>query len=164
VEAVTTGDRVAAQLALDARVAVADGGRRDVHAHVVDLEMQGRARVEPRGDQVRDHLGLPVDRDRAAGQRAQVDAVLLAVEREAQPVVHQALAFQARAEAGVAQRVGRPLLQHAGADPPLDVLAAARLEHDGVDARAVQQVAEEQPRGSGSDDRDLRALGHPRRT
>ena len=39
----------------------------------------------------------------------------------------------------------------------LDVLAAAVLEHDRLDAGLLEQPAERQPGGAGADDPDLRA-------
>ena len=49
-----------------------------------------------------------------------------------------------------------PLLEHAGADALLDVLAAAALEHDRLDPFALEQPRERQPRRAGADDPDLR--------
>src|SRR5699024_8723271 len=52
--------------------------------------------------------------------------------------------------------------EDAGADGALDVLAAARLDDDGVDAVAVQQRGQQQACGAGPDDGDAGAggLGH----
>ena len=49
-----------------------------------------------------------------------------------------------------------PVLEHAGAHAVLDVLARARLQHDRLDAGALEQVREQQPRGPGADDPHLR--------
>ena len=49
------------------------------------------------------------------------------------------------------------LLEHSGADAPQDVLPALLLEDDGLDAGPMQDVAEQQPRGAGSDDGDFRS-------
>ena len=68
--------------------------------------------------------------------------------------------MQALADARVGEEVDRALLEQPGAHALLDVLAAAALEHDRLDALAVQQVAEQQPGGAGADDGDLGA--HPR--
>src|SRR2546426_159926 len=54
------------------------------------------------------------------------------------------------------QQVGRALLEHTGADTVLDVVAAAALEHHGLDPQAVKQVRERQSGRPGSDDADLR--------
>ena len=60
------------------------------------------------------------------------------------------------ADAGVAQEVDRPLLQDARADPPLDVVAAAALQDDRLDALAGEKLGERQAGGAGADDADLR--------
>ena len=82
----------------------------------------------------------------------------LAREPQLDAVVDEPLAPQPLADADLVQQVDRALLQHARADPLLDVLAAPVLEHDGVDARQVQQMREHQSGGPGADDPDLGAL------
>ena len=87
------------------------------------------------------------------------DPVALAVELELDPVVDDALALHALADARVVEEVDRALLEHAGADARLDVLAAPVLEHDRLDPLALEELSERQPRRAGADDPDLRA-GH----
>ncbi len=58
----------------------------------------------------------------------------LAVEAEIIAVVEHGLALHAVADAGFGQHVGRPLLDQAGADALLDIVAAAVLDDDRVDA------------------------------
>ena len=82
------------------------------------------------------------------------------VEAQVDAAVAQALAVHPLAHAGLAQHLDRALLQHAGADPRLHVLAAARLQDDRVDPVAVQQLPEQQPGRAGADDRHLCSLGH----
>ena len=60
-------------------------------------------------------------------------------------------------DAEVGHQVDGALLQHAGAHAAFDVVAAPRLQHDAVDAGALQQQRQEQPRGTRADDADLRA-------
>ena len=132
-----------------------------MQAHVLDLEEQLGALVQPRRDQVLHDLLLPVDRDPApVGELAERDPVALAVEAQLDPVVHEALALEALAHAHLLEQVHRSLLEHAGAHALLDVLAVARLEHHRVDPGPVQQLAEHEPGGAGPDDPDLGALGH----
>ena len=50
-----------------------------------------------------------------------------------EPVVHQALALEPRANAKRIQQVDGALLEQAGALALLDVVAAARFQHDAVD-------------------------------
>ena len=85
----------------------------------------------------------------------------LAVEAQLDAVVHEALALEALAHAHLLQQVDGALLEHAGADALLDVLAVARLEHHRVDPGAVEQLAEHEAGGTGPDDADL---GPSRRT
>ena len=59
------------------------------------------------------------------------------------------------------EQVDRALLEHAGADALLDVLAAAGLQHDRLDALGLQQLREHQSRRPGADDPDLRAHQRP---
>jgi hypothetical protein len=54
------------------------------------------------------------------------------------------------------EEVDRRLLENPRPDPPLDVVAAAQLEDDRLDAGQVQEVREHQPRRAGADDADLR--------
>ena len=77
----------------------------------------------------------------------------LAVELELDAVVDDPLALQPVADAGLDEEVGDRLLEHAGADPVLDVVAAPVLEHDRLDALAVEELGEREPRRPGADDR-----------
>ena len=65
-----------------------------------------------------------------------------------------------RSPTPASRAVHRALLEHAGAHPLLDVLAAARLEHDGLDPVQVQQVGEQQAGRAGADDADLGVYPH----
>ena len=80
----------------------------------------------------------------------------LAVELQLDPVVDDAFALHPVADACLDQQVGRPLLEHAGTDPVLDVVAASVLENDGLDPGPLEQPAEGQPGRAGADDPDLR--------
>ena len=112
-----------------------------VHADVVDLERIAHAVGEQPRDQVLHHLLLAVDGDALADQLAEVDVMRLAAEAEMDAVVEHGLALQALADAGVDQQVGDPLLEQAGADAVLDIVAAAVLEDDRLDARAGAAAA-----------------------
>ena len=78
-------------------------------------------------------------------------------ETQLDAVMDDALAVSRSADADLRQQIDGSLLEHAGPDALLDVLAAARLEDDGVDALQVQQVREHETRRPGADDRYLRA-------
>src|SRR5205809_347092 len=84
--------------------------------------------------------GLPVDHDPApAGELTERDPVGLAVEYEVDAMVDQSLALQAVADTGLAEQVDGALLQHAGPNALLDVLAGAALQHDRFDALSGQE-------------------------
>ena len=128
-----------------------------VDRHVADLEEQRQAARDPRGDEVLDHLRLSVDDDRApVGQLGQRDVMALAVELEIDPVVDDSLAIHPLSDAGVPEQLDRALLEHACADAVLDVLAAAGLEDDALDAGDLEQPRERQPGRPRADDSDLR--------
>jgi hypothetical protein len=79
-------------------------------------------------------------------------------ELQLDPLVDEPFATQAIAYAHLGEQVDRPLLEHAGADSLLDVLAAPVLEDDGIDALEVQEVRQHESGGTGTDDPDLRLL------
>ena len=81
----------------------------------------------------------------------------LAVELQVDAAVHDPLAPQPLRHTRPLEQVDGSLLEHAGADARLDVLAAAVLEHDRLDPGPVQQRSEDEPGGAGADDRDLGA-------
>ena len=70
-------------------------------------------------------------------------------------VVDDPLAVQTLRDSGAIEQVDGALLQHAGADARLDVVAAPVLEHDRFDPGTVQQLRERQPRRPRADDRHL---------
>ena len=86
-----------------------------------------------------------------------VDAARTSAEAQVDCVVEEGFALQACADTRSREQIHRALLEHAGADGLEDVLAAAALEHDGVDAAQVEQVGKQEARGARADDADLRA-------
>jgi hypothetical protein len=108
-------------------------------------------------DQVFRDLGLAVDGHPLAGERAEVDAVALAGEAQLDAVVHQADPMHPLADLGRIEQVDRALLEHARADLPLDVCPAAAFQDDRVDALKMQELGEQQARGSRAHDANLRA-------
>jgi hypothetical protein len=83
--------------------------------------------------------------------------------------MHQALAMKAFGNACFLEQPDRALLEHAGANAALDIVARSRLEDHAVDAVDLQQTRKQQPRRACADDADLGALlrchvrGAPRR-
>jgi len=158
VEAVAAGDDVALELVCLAFVRVADArplGVEVVHADVADLEEQRQAALDPPRDQILHHLGLAVDHDRPTCELAHRHVVTLAGELEMDASVDDPLALHPLPHAELAQQVHGSLLEHTGADPALDVVAVARLEHDALDPGGLQQTGERQTGGAGTDDPDL---------
>ena len=151
-EAVAAGDDVALELA----AGVAHDAALGVDALDGALEVERQAAVEPRRDEVLDHLRLAVDDDRpSVGELAERDTVTLAVELEMDAVVDDSLPVHALADAELAEQVGGALLEHAGADAVLAVVARAALEHDGLDPGPLEHPRERQPRRARADDADL---------
>ena len=70
-------------------------------------------------------------------------------------MVDDALAGQPLARARTDERVDRALLEDAGTDAVLDVVAAPRLEHHRLDPLGAQKLGEGQPGGAGADDPHL---------
>ena len=136
-----------------------------VHRDVVHLEQERQPVVEPRGDQILDHLGLPVDDDRrAAGQLAHRDVVALAVELEIDAVVDDPLAVQPLADSRAAS--SRSTVPCSSTPARMRVSTYSRLRSssttDSIPARC-EQPREGQPRRAGADDADLgaRAASRP---
>jgi hypothetical protein len=128
-----------------------------VQADAVDLEEQGKAGVEPSLDQILDDLQLSVDRRRAAtGQLADRDPVSAAAEAQLDAVLDEALAAQPLVKPQLGEQVNGALLEHAGADALLDVLAVPILKNDRLDPASVQQVRQQKPRRAAPDDTHLR--------
>ena len=158
--AVAAGDDVALEHVLGALVREADAGTLALEiadGDVGDLEQERKVCVEAEADEVLHDLRLSVDDDcPPAGEVAQRDPVALAVELELDAVVDDPLALQPLSRAGVDEEVGDRLLEHARPQALLDVLPAAVLEHDRLDALAVQEVREGETSRPGADDADLR--------
>ena len=79
------------------------------------------------------------------------------LELHGDAVVEDPLAVHALSDTGLAQQLDGAVLEHAGADPVLDVVPAPVFEHDRLDSHPVEQVGERQSRRPGADDADLRA-------
>src|SRR5438046_436197 len=77
------------------------------------------------------------------------------VETQVHAVVRQAFAIQTVSQTGLAHQIHGPLLEHAGADPSFDVLAALIFNDDRIDTGEVQEMRQHQPRGACANDSDL---------
>jgi hypothetical protein len=83
--------------------------------------------------------------------------VALAAEAQLDAMVHEPLPLEALAHAHLDQEVDGALLEHAGADAALHVVAVASLKDDRLDALEMQELPEHQARRARSHDSDLRA-------
>ena len=91
----------------------------------------------------------------ASREFAHVDAMASSLEAQFDAAMDQAFSPHAIAHARFVQQVHRSLFKNTGADPLLDVLSALRLDNDGVDAREMKQVGEDEACWSGADNADL---------
>lgn len=154
-EAVATGDEIAVHVRLSAVDHAGDAGAlsgQTVDGHLADLEVDGHAAVDQRRDLVLDHLLLAVDRDLAASQPEHVDMELVPVKAEIDAGVREALAVKPIPDANRVEHINRVLLEQAGPDALLNVLAVARLEYDAAYARLVEEQGESQSGGPSTDD------------
>ena len=117
--------------------------------------MQVAAALQPRRDQVLDHLLLAVDGHVAPCQLRDLDVLRAALAPEVDAVVDEAFAIQPFAHVQLSQQVHRVLFEQPGADPALEVVTRAALDDHRLDARALQQQREREPGRPGADDANL---------
>ena len=125
---------------------------------VVGLEADLASGREARGDEILHDLVLRVDRDRTAtGELGQRDAMPFPLELQVDAMVDEPFAVHPLADADGAEEIHGSLLEHACALSSLDVRTVSMLDHDRVDAGAMEQMAKRESGRSGADDGDLRA-------
>ena len=116
---------------------------------------------------VRD-LGLTVDDHRRASQVLEIDVEHAAVPGDLGAVMDEALAVQAVGDAGFLHQAHQPGFQHARADAAQHIVPRLAFQHHGLDAVAVQKLAQQQPGWPAADDDDLcahvRCLPHDKLT
>lgn len=109
-------------------------------------------------DQILDQLILAVDGDgAAAGEVLEIDAMAAAFEGEPDSAVAHALAAEAVADSGFDQQVDGRLFEDAGAHSLDDIIAAATFDDGRFDAVEMEEMTEQQARGTGANDSHLRA-------
>jgi hypothetical protein len=106
-------------------------------------------------------LGLPVHRHLFSDERLERDPMATTVDCDIHAVVSHALRTQAPIDAREAQHIARSLFEHAGANAAQHVLGRALLENDGLDAGFMQQLPQQQPRRTRTDDGDLNSHVFP---
>src|SRR5690606_26872073 len=124
-----------------------------------DPEPQVLSRCEPCRDEVLERLVLRVQPHAPPDERREVDAVPLTREPQLDAVVTVSDGARAAELAELVEHLDGALLEDAGADRLLDLLALAAVDHDRVDAGDAEQVREQQPGGAGADDGDAGAYG-----
>jgi hypothetical protein len=82
--------------------------------------------------------------------------VSAAAEAQLDAVLDEALATQPLVEPQLGEQVDGALLEHAGANALLDVLAVPILEDDRLDPAPVQEVRQQKPRRAAPDNTHLR--------
>jgi hypothetical protein len=142
VKAITTGNEITIQFPVLTVFAVAEYGTGRFDAgefDIIHLEVDRSAGSQPGIDQIFDHLTLTIDPDRpATGKVAQGNPVTVAVEAQLDAMVNQAFTPESVSKTGFTQQVNRALLENAGPDALLNVLAAARLQYNRINAIQVQ--------------------------
>src|SRR5690606_24137449 len=96
------------------------------------------ARRLPRLHEIARHFGLTVNRDRAAHQRFEIDAMMLAVSGELHTRMRERFGVQTLDDTGRSKNIDATLFEHARADTAEHVLSGASLENDVVDSSIVQ--------------------------
>ena len=158
VRTVAAGHEVAAQQPFRGLVPERDLGV--VDPGDLGLEQQGSPRVEAGGDEVLDHLLLPVHGDGPAGQLFQVDAVTLAVEAQLDAPVHQALAAHPATHTELVEQPRGVVFQHPRTDPAFHIGSGAAFDDDRCDAGPFQEPGQHQAGRPGADDAHLRPHPH----
>ena len=128
-----------------------------MHGNTLGLEDQGQPIRQALGDEVLHHLLLAIYGHPLAGDAGEVNAVVLALEAQFQPVMRQALTVQALGHARLGQGIDAALLEQASADAAFDIGAVARFEHDAIHAPGLQQPGQQQPRRPRANNANLRA-------
>src|SRR5205814_5148402 len=85
-----------------------------------------------------------------------VDMMRASREAKVDSPVEKGLAHETLAQPGLGQEIDGALLEDARANRRLDLRARAGVDDDGFDAAQMQEMGEQQPRGSRTDDADLR--------
>ena len=94
----------------------------------------------------------------SASEILKIDTVTASPKTQFDPIVDQAFGFHPLAHSHLGEQVNRSLLQYAGADAFLYILAAAIFNHDGVDPVQIQKVRQHETGWPRADNPDLGAL------
>ena len=157
VEAVTAGNKLAIDAVLAAVMAIGHEGMRAVEISDRDILCfvhRGETCRGTRFHEITRQFGLAIHQHGStARERVQIDPVLRTVHQQADAFMHQTLPMHARTHAGLIEEVYGHLFENAGADAAQHVVRRLALEYHRGDSRAVQELAEQQAGGTGTDDR-----------
>jgi hypothetical protein len=111
-----------------------------VNGHALSFKENLAFCSEPCCDEIFHNLLLGIDRDTAARQGLEIDAMPLLVETNLHAVMNQSFPLHALAQPHIRQKVDGTLLQDPGPHSLLTVLAASTLDHNRIDSSLVQEV------------------------
>ncbi|MGY3125644.1 hypothetical protein ACVWXQ_009581 [Bradyrhizobium sp. S3.14.4] len=121
------------------------------------LEQQRLRRLKPGPDQVLNHFLLTVDHHPLAGQAGKIEMDVLAAKANVEAFINHALSPHPRVQSEHFKSLHRARLEHAGAHTPFDIRAALGLDDDTFYSGPVQQMRQEKPGRSGTNDSNLRS-------
>jgi hypothetical protein len=115
------------------------------YADVLNFKQKLPLRRDARLNQIFQHFVLRVDHHCfAAGEFPKINLVAPARKLQFNPAMHEPLPHHARAYARFVQQIHRALFENPCAHPFLDVLPAARFQHNRLDSLQMQKVREHQ--------------------
>ncbi|SOT45893.1 hypothetical protein F01_550053 [Burkholderia cenocepacia] len=122
-----------------------------------DTKQDRAARSNASRHQILDDFVLRIDGDGPPGQRLEVDAPPLSVEREFKAVMQRTFRLHSFTDTGRFKQVHRPLLEYTRPDRRFDLLASAGFEHDGLDTFQMQKMREKEAGRTGANNAYLSA-------
>lgn len=147
VKAVTPGDEIAADFAVDIVVGESDSrlfGFHILHADIRYFEKEWPSCGATRGNQILDDFVLAIDGNPAARQRRHIDAAAPPVHVEIDSVMEHRFALKPGADAALHHEIDCRLLQNTGANTLNHVILRLVLDDDGIDTRQMEQVSQHQ--------------------
>jgi len=127
-----------------------------MHADVFNFEQHPAASCDAGIIQVFQNFVLRVNRDSfSIGELPKINSVTAAPEAQLDPMVNQAFGFYPLANPHLGEQIDRSLLQHAGTDTLLRILAAAIFNDDGVNPLQISKVREHEASRPGANNPDL---------
>jgi hypothetical protein len=160
VKTVTTGDEIALDFVRNAVLEITDARPNCLVVVEADVECLVNRLLPCSGscvDEIPGHLGLTVDAGALPLELLQVESVPSTAKAQAETAELQALRVEALTDVRSVEHLDRPGFENSCTDAAEDVLDGAMLEDDRIDARTVEQLAEQQSRWARTDDGDLNA-------